>query len=209
MMPVGRHSLLRRLDAVCIPLPVVIRMFLGAYFLYAGINKAIDPVDFLRAVRTYGALPETPPYFLNATAIVLPWLEIVCGVGLVLGLLRRGAGTTIALMLCVFTPAILIRALAMMSEQGLSFFAVEFDCGCGTGHEIIWIKLLKNLGLLALALWTVLSTSRAWEPGAWLARRHGHPTSARTRSSEPDTASGQSLEREQPAPVPVGASDTV
>jgi uncharacterized membrane protein YphA (DoxX/SURF4 family) len=208
-MVTGRPSVLRRLDAVAIPLPVIFRVFLGAYFLYAGINKAIDPIDFLKAVRTYGALPESPPYFLNATVIVLPWLEIVCGVGLVLGLLRRGAATTIALMLCVFTPAILVRALGMMSEQGLSFFAVEFDCGCGTGREIIWIKLIKNLGLLVLALWTILSTNRACEPGAWLARRRGHAASTRRpRRPQPDAGPGRSMEHPgRPAPVPIGTSD--
>ena len=54
-------SIVRRLDAVSIPLPVILRLFVGGYFIYAGIHKAVDPIDFLKALRTYGALPETPP----------------------------------------------------------------------------------------------------------------------------------------------------
>ncbi len=205
----GNGSILRRLDAVSIPLPVIVRVLLGVYFIYSGINKAIDPIDFLKAIRTYGALPESPPFFLNATAIVLPWLEIVCGVGLVLGVLRRGAGLTIGLMLCVFTPAILFRALSMMNEQGLSFFAVEFDCGCGTGREIIWIKLLKNTVLLLLALWTVFSTSRVWEPGAWFCHRQ-RTTRSMGRPGRPyeDVPAEHAESSDNRSPVPVGASDT-
>lgn len=206
----GNGSFLRRLDAASIPLSVIIRVILGGYFIYAGINKAIDPIDFLKAIRTYGALPESPPFFLNATAIVLPWLEIVCGVGLVLGVLRRGAGLTIALMLCVFTPAILFRALAIMNEQGLSFFAVEFDCGCGTGREIIWIKLLKNSGLLLLALWTVFSASRAWEPGAWFSHRQRVTVSTGRPGLWSEEIPAEHAESsDNCSPVPVGASDTV
>jgi hypothetical protein len=64
-------------------------------------------------------------------------------------------------MLVVFIPAIALRTLAMMrADPQLSFFDVQFDCGCGTGVEIIWIKLLKNTGLTLLALIVLFSRSR-------------------------------------------------
>ena len=154
-----RRSFIDRLDELSIPLVVLMRVFLGGYFIYTGYGKVLDPVTFLKGVRLYQVLPETPAIFLNSTAVILPWLEMVCGVALCLGLFRRGAGTLIALMLCVFTPAIFLRGLGIMEEEGISFFSVAFDCGCGTGREITWIKLCKNSGLLALALATVLSRS--------------------------------------------------
>lgn len=178
MMAVG-NSLIRRLDKPAIPWSVVIRVFLGAYFIYAGYNKVVDPAAFLKAIRLYGVFPEDPAIFINATAIILPWLEIVCGAALVLGLFRRGAGLLIALMLCVFTPVILLQALAVMGEEGISFFAVEFDCGCGTGDDIIWIKLCKNTGLFVLALFTVLSQSTRYSVAALLERRR--PSTAHCR----------------------------
>lgn len=156
----ARKSLIQRLDEISVPAPVLVRVFLGAYFIHAGVVKAMEPLDFLQMIRLYYVLPESPPIFLNSTAVVLPWLEIACGVALVLGLFMRGAGVLIAAMLCMFTPAIFLRALAMMAEEGISFFKVEFDCGCGVGNETIWIKLLTNAGLLLLAVLSILSRSR-------------------------------------------------
>lgn len=153
-------SIVRRLDESSIPLPVLLRVFLGGYFIYTGYSKVLDPFVFLKGVHLYDMLPEVPPHFLNGTAIVLPWLEIICGTVLVLGLFTRGAGVLIAGMICVFTPAIFLRALSIMHEEAISFFQVAFDCGCGTGTEIIWIKLCKNTGLLLLALVVIISRSR-------------------------------------------------
>ena len=166
-----RKPLLRRLvDSGMLLLAV--RLLLGIYFLHAGIVKAIDPVDFLKSIRLYGLLPESPPYFLNATAIALPWMEILCGLALIVGVWLRGAALLIAGMLVVFMPAILVRTLAMMTANpALSFFDIEFDCGCGTGVEIIWIKFLKNTGLFVLAMIVICSRSRLLCLGTWLDRR--------------------------------------
>ncbi len=155
-----RKSLIQRLDEISVPVPVLVRVLLGAYFIHSGVVKAMEPLVFLQMIRLYHVLPESPPIFLNSTAVVLPWLEIACGVALVLGLFMRGAGTLIAAMLCTFTPAILLRALAVMAKDGISFFQVEFDCGCGVGNETIWIKLLTNTGLLLLAVLSILFRSR-------------------------------------------------
>lgn len=152
-------SLIQRFDELTIPFSALLRILLGGYFTYAGVNKVRDPSVFLKAVHLYDMLPESPAVYLNTTAVLLPWLEIVCGAALVLGLFRRGAGTIIALMLCVFSPAILLRALEVMREESIAFTEVAFDCGCGTGAETIWIKLLQNLGLFLVALCVVTSRS--------------------------------------------------
>lgn len=203
------RSIIRRFDEISIPLPALLRIFLGGYFINAGINKVLDPVAFLKAVRLYDMLPETPAIFLNSTAVVLPWMEIVCGVALVFGLFRRGAGALIALMLCLFTPAIFLRALAVMHEEGISFFAVAFDCGCGTGHEIIWIKLCENTGLLVLALSTVFSRSCRFSLTGLLARRRKGVTEC-SRCGDPteNAPDGLCETCAEPAAVGVATPDT-
>lgn len=142
----GDGSWLRRVDDTGIPL-LLARVILAATFLYMGSMKIAEPFEFLKLVRQYQMLPETPAFYLNATAIVLPWLEIVAGVALLIGLRFHGAAVAIALMLSVFTPVILIRALHIQAEKGISFFDVVFDCGCGSGPVTIWTKLLGNIGL--------------------------------------------------------------
>jgi len=152
-------SLIRRLDATGVPL-LLARLVVGGLFVYMGIVKIQDPIAFLKQINLYEMLPQTPPHFLNGTAIVLPWLEVICGLALILGVYVRGAGTMIALMLVVFTPAIFLRAWGIHTTEGTSFFKIAFDCGCGTGEVIIWQKLLANIGLLLGALIAVFSASR-------------------------------------------------
>lgn len=160
-------SPLRRLDCTGVPL-LLARLVLGGTFIYMGTHKLADPIAFLKLVRMYHMLPETPPFFLNSVAIVLPWLEIFAGVALLIGLSVRGAAAIMAIMLCVFTPAILIRALNMISETGQSFFQISFDCGCGSGEVVIWKKLIENFLLLLLSLLAVASCSRRWCLTRWL-----------------------------------------
>lgn len=155
----GNGSWLRRIDETGVPL-LLARVILAATFLYMGSMKVGEPFDFLKQIRQYQMLPETPPIYLNATAIVLPWLEIVAGAALLIGLRFRGAAAAIALMLLVFTPAILIRALHIQAEKGISFFDIVFDCGCGSGPVTIWTKLLANIGLFTLAMLALVSRSR-------------------------------------------------
>lgn len=165
----GNGSWLRRFDDTGVPL-LLARVVLAATFLYMGSMKIAEPFEFLKQIRQYQMLPETPALFLNVTAIVLPWLEIVAGVALLIGLRFRGAAAAIVVMLSVFTPAILIRALHIQAEKGISFFDVVFDCGCGGGPVTIWTKLLENIGLFALAFVVLLSHSRRYSLEARLDR---------------------------------------
>lgn len=148
----------RRFDRSGVPL-LIARLVLGGLFIYMGAKKVQIPSEFLKQIRLYQFLPENPPFFLNGTAIVLPWLEILCGVALILGLWLRGAALACAAMLAVFTPAILVRALNLKAETGVSFFEVKFDCGCGAGVVITWKKLIENSLLFLLAVYAMFSRS--------------------------------------------------
>ena len=169
-MAASNGSVLRRLDASGVPL-LIARLALGGLFIYMGAAKADHPIDFLKQIRLYHMLPESPGIFLNAAAIVLPWLEIVAGVALILGLWVRGAAATLAIMLVAFTPAILLRAFAIHSAEGTPFFAIEFDCGCGAGVIVTWKKVLENTGLFLLTLVPLLSGSRRFCAAMWWEHR--------------------------------------
>jgi len=136
---------------------LIARFLLGGVFIYMGILKLGDPMEFLKVIRQYRALPETPPIFLNASAIVLPWLEVICGTGLILGMSMRGASLIASIMLAVFTPAILMRGLEIRAQENISFFQVAFDCGCGTGVVVTWKKLLENVTLFSLAVFVLVA----------------------------------------------------
>lgn len=95
----------------------IVRIALGAIFLYAGVLKASDTQLFAGSIEAYRILP----YFWNyLAASVLPWLEILCGVLLVTGWrAQTGAVVIIALNL------VFMAAMASAIARGL-----EIDCGC-------------------------------------------------------------------------------
>ena len=95
----------------------IIRILLGAVFLYAGILKIVDTTAFAGSIAAFRILP----YFSNyLVASILPWLELFCGALLVTGWKARPAAVLIALLNVVF-----IAALASAIARGL-----DIDCGC-------------------------------------------------------------------------------
>jgi len=127
----------------------VARWALGALFIYMGLKKALDPVDFLKLVRQYDMVES--PLLLNLIASTLPWFEVFCGVLLVSGIAVRGAATISLLMLVPFTVIVLQRALAIHAASAIPFCAIRFDCGCGAGEVAICFKLAENSVLILLS----------------------------------------------------------
>jgi uncharacterized membrane protein YphA (DoxX/SURF4 family) len=90
-------------------------------------------------------LPDT---FINFMALTLPWLEIVCGVLIVVGVFTRGSALLIGFMLLVFIIAISFALL-----RGL-----DISCGCfssggeNTGHGIALDLLFRDILMFAGSL---------------------------------------------------------
>ena len=137
---------------------VLARWFVGGAFIYLGVLKLIDPVQFLKMVRQYD-LVQTP-WLLNTIAATLPWFEVVCGTLLIAGIAVRGAALNLLLMLIPFTALVLKRSLAVAAAQQLPFCAVSFDCGCGTGEVNICQKIIENSALIVLSCWLLAGRGR-------------------------------------------------
>lgn len=98
----------------------MLRLIVGGVFIYAGALKVIDPARFAKDVDNYHLLP---PGVVAAVALYLPWLEILCGLALAIGVLRVGATLLLGGMLVAF-----IVALSSAWARGL-----DINCGC-FGH---------------------------------------------------------------------------
>ena len=94
---------------------VAARWLLGGLFVYTGLEKAADPVAFLKLVRQYDLVQSA--YLLNAIAGALPWFEVFCGLLLVTGVAVRGAAAAAAGVLIPFTAVVWHRALVLQSGQ--------------------------------------------------------------------------------------------
>jgi uncharacterized membrane protein YphA (DoxX/SURF4 family) len=135
---------------------------LGALFIYASHDKIGAPRDFARIVYHYRLVgPSAELGFLpaNLLAVVLPWVELVCGVLLIIGLWRREAAALTAAMLVVF-----VFAVGWALFQGIDIK----NCGCfsvsGDGRSAGIKLILGDLGLLAAALYLVVLPPPPREP---------------------------------------------
>jgi len=133
----------------------VARLLIGGIFIYASLPKLLRPDEFARLVYGYRILH---PDLVNLAGITLPWIELIAGLFLVIGLLPRASALVLGGMLCVFLAA---GALAMV--RGL-----EIGCGCFfpfmLDEEIGWGLLVRD-GILLLLPLQVLIWPSSFLPG--------------------------------------------
>ena len=96
---------------------LTLRWILGAVFIAASFHKIIDPAEFAKIIYGYKLFPSE---VINLFAILLPFIELTCGVALILGIWPRSAAIVINGMLFAFIIAISINLIR----------GHEFDCGC-------------------------------------------------------------------------------
>lgn len=95
-------------------------LVVGGLFVYAGVLKMLDPVQFAHDIDNYKILPWSAAVGL---AFYLPWLEILAGLFLVLRFFYRGS-----LVLLISLISVFIVATAAARIRGL-----DITCGC-FGH---------------------------------------------------------------------------
>ncbi len=128
---------------------LVFRFVLAAVFIYAAVQKIGKPVAFAQEIHNYGVVDYGAPLYLMA--VVLPWVELVCGLALVTGAGVRGAALILIGLNAMFLVVIAIKTAGYVAG-GTPFMKVYFDCGCGFGATYAWKKLVEDAGYLLLAL---------------------------------------------------------
>jgi uncharacterized membrane protein YphA (DoxX/SURF4 family) len=133
-------------------LTVRVQIALGAIFVVAALPKLLDPPSFAHMIYNYRIVPGG---VINISALIMPWLEILCGLALILGVWTRAARDLIALMLIFFIVAISINL----------FRGNAIDCGCfnvadaGKSYEerlnLMKLDIVRDLGMLLMVaqLW--------------------------------------------------------
>jgi putative oxidoreductase len=111
---------------------VAVSLAIAAVFIYAGIDKIRDPLQFADSIYAFAILPAA---FINLLAMGLPVFEIACGLLLFAPWTRRIGALAVALTSMVFFLALLSALL-----RGLTL-----DCGCfGSGtpsRPRMWLEL--------------------------------------------------------------------
>jgi len=135
-------------------LTVRVQIALGAIFVVAALPKVLDPPSFAHMIYNYRLVPGAA---VNALALVMPWVELLAGLALILGVWPREAAALAGFLLLVFIAAIgfnLVRGHAV-------------DCGCFDVHsagksreellsEMRWV-LIRDAAMLLLVAQVLLA----------------------------------------------------
>jgi len=117
--------------------------YLGFTFIAASLDKIANPFDFSESILSYEIMPH---WTINLTAIILPWIELICGLivffGILLFIIKNlkvnsyidASNNMIILMLIWF-----IFILTIAYIKGL-----DIDCGCGLGEKTLPLDRLKE-----------------------------------------------------------------
>ena len=95
-------------------------LLVGGVFVYAGVLKIMDPVQFAYDIDNYKILPWTIGVGL---AFYLPWVELLAGVALIVRRFYSGAASILLALIAIF-----IAATIAAKARGL-----DITCGC-FGH---------------------------------------------------------------------------
>jgi protein-disulfide isomerase/uncharacterized membrane protein YphA (DoxX/SURF4 family) len=156
----------------------VARLVLGVVWIWAGWSKIRDPLRSVQAVRAYDATPE---WLSKAIGYGLPVLELCIGALLIAGVIVRLAAIVSTTLLTVFVIGTLQAAAR----------GIKLECGCfgggGTTASTTYIlDVLRDVGLLALAVYLVVWPLTRWSVDEYLARNDfvAPPSAKRMRTGQ-------------------------
>lgn len=127
---------------------LICRLTVGVVFCVSGADKIAGIDAFSAAIEHYKLVPPSVALLI---ATILPWAELLCGLGLVSGLWSRGSALLTSLFLAVFIVAV----LSAMARN------LDISCGCFThdpqAGRVGWQRVIEDLLLFCASLVVLFS----------------------------------------------------
>lgn len=123
---------------------IILRIIIGAIFIYASVNKLFNGEEFAKAIKNYDMMPLVT---INFLAIILPYIEFITGILLVTGIYKKGSSAIAVLSLVVF-----LIALTSAYARGL-----DINCGCfslenTSSKSDILVRIFEDILMLLVAV---------------------------------------------------------
>ena len=116
---------------------VFLRFTIGGVFIWACHDKIIDPSKFAREISNYHVMPFG---LENTVAIILPWLELFIGIGIIAGIYINANALLSGFLLILFN--------ILVFQAMVRGFNIECGCGLKEGQMVGYGKLFENFLLL-------------------------------------------------------------
>ena len=135
---------------------LVFRLILTGFFLLSSYGKLVDIERYsVDAVYNFGILPF---WLARPFGLVMPFIELLCGLGLLFGVLTRLSALGISLMSLSFFIA---KAVVLSQGRGI-------ECGCfgAVIDTLASVTIFMDIPMMILALVIMFSAPKARH---WLA----------------------------------------
>ncbi len=154
-----------------------LRVGLGGVFCIAAWTKIGDIQSFAEAIKGFQVVDaDSYEHLIVFGAFAMPWVEMIAGVLLVLGLWTRASAVTIGVLLVLFMGAL----LHVIFDDSISA-----DCSCFGDLSVVcsssvgWCQVIRDLVLLVPTVYLI------WRGGG----RVGLDALVSNRSSQPNPGS--------------------
>lgn len=124
---------------------VVFRLVLGVSFIMASMSKIPYPAEFSENVAGFQMVPFLG---VNFWSLVMPWMELIAGLFLILGIRTRAASSIIGGLLVLFIVGLTLNLIK----------DAPINCGCfeSVGEPIGWELVLRDVVMLVMAMQIIL-----------------------------------------------------
>ena len=106
-------------------------IYIAYTFIFASLDKIVNPANFAKDISNY----EITPYWMNnLVALTLPWIELICGISIIVGLFlfinKKSNFIDIPNNIIILMLLWFVFILSIAVYKGL-----DIDCGCGISED--------------------------------------------------------------------------
>tara|TARA_B000000475_G_C15849136_1_gene387281 strand:- start:131 stop:616 length:486 start_codon:yes stop_codon:yes gene_type:complete len=106
-------------------------IYIAYTFIFASLDKIVNPANFAKDISNY----EITPYWMNnLVALTLPWIELICGISIIVGLFlfinKKSNFIDVPNNIIILMLLWFVFILSIAVYKGL-----DIDCGCGISED--------------------------------------------------------------------------